>query len=160
MNLIKIAYLVSLLIILIIILAIVYICYLFYPSLESISNWIFPVLAISILIIWGIFIASRYNSHKINDKAREKIITLDMRSITDKIPKGKSVKVCPNCGSTNVSFYGSNVVHDFCRDCGYGHDITPFSASLNVFPEIEGTGANNLDKLSPLGKRSRRSQNK
>lgn len=159
MNLIKIAYLVSLLIILIITLAIVYICYLFYPSLESISNWIFPVLVISILIIWGIFIVSRYNSHKINDNAREKIITLDMRSITDKIPKGKYVKVCPNCGSTNVSFY-CNGVQDFCRDCGYGHNITPFSESLTVFPEIEGTGANNLDKLYPLGKRSRRSQNK
>ena len=79
------------------------------------------------------------------------------------IPKGKYVKVCPNCGSTNVSYESyKSMASDFCKDCGYGSLKNPgyFDGVLKIFPEVEGTGVKNFEKLSKLERRARRRLNK
>lgn len=51
--------------------------------------------------------------------------------------KPKYVKICPKCGSTNITPYtksgvifGENLV-DYCKDCYYGYGKSGF------FPEVE-----------------------
>ncbi len=46
------------------------------------------------------------------------------------------IKICPNCGSTNVSVE-SFMVRDICKECGYGSiKESLFVNDLIYFPEI------------------------
>ncbi|HOC77710.1 MAG TPA: hypothetical protein PLO36_02225 [Methanofastidiosum sp.] len=48
------------------------------------------------------------------------------------------IKICPNCGSTDVSVESFNyMVRDICKECGYGSiKESLFVTDLIYFPEI------------------------
>lgn len=48
------------------------------------------------------------------------------------------IKICPNCGSTDVSVESFNyMVRDICKECGYGSiKESVFVNDLIYFPEI------------------------
>ncbi len=48
------------------------------------------------------------------------------------------IKICPNCGSTDVSVESFNyMVRDICKECGYGSiKESLFIDDLLYFPEI------------------------
>lgn len=48
------------------------------------------------------------------------------------------IKICPNCGSTDVSVESFNyMVRDICKECGYGSiKESLFLNDLIYFPEI------------------------
>ena len=48
------------------------------------------------------------------------------------------IKICPNCGSTDVSVESFNyMVRDICKECGYGSiKESLFINDLLYFPEI------------------------
>jgi ferredoxin-like protein FixX len=55
-----------------------------------------------------------------------------------KINESKYIKVCPNCGSTQVSSESFNIgVRDICLECGHGSiKESLFVTDLLYFPEI------------------------
>jgi ribosomal protein S27AE len=59
------------------------------------------------------------------------------KSIDDARMKGY-IKICPNCGSTDVSVESFNyMVRDLCKECGYGSiKESVFVNDLIYFPEI------------------------
>ena len=46
----------------------------------------------------------------------------------------KRIKICPKCGSTNITFTGIRTNYDYCKDCGYGKNYHLENA---LFPEID-----------------------
>lgn len=48
------------------------------------------------------------------------------------------IKICPNCGSTDVSVESFNyMIRDICKECGYGSiKESLFVDNLIYFPEI------------------------
>ena len=45
------------------------------------------------------------------------------------------IKICPNCGSTNIGLIGGGSAppKEFCKDCNFGK----ISENISNFPEIE-----------------------
>jgi len=56
----------------------------------------------------------------------------------DKAQTKEYIKICPNCGSTNVSSESYNIgIRDVCKDCRYGSiQESLFINDLIYFPEI------------------------
>lgn len=56
----------------------------------------------------------------------------------DKTQTKEYIKICPNCGSTNVSSESYNIgIRDVCKDCRYGSiQESLFINDLIYFPEI------------------------
>lgn len=121
-------------------------------------------LIISIYSISIIFYLKHFNIvRKENRKENYSTDAFKNENSYSSIPKGKYVKVCPNCGSTNVSYESyKSMASDFCKDCGYGSLKSPgyFDGVLKIFPEVEGTGVKNFEKLSKLERRAQRRPNK
>jgi len=58
--------------------------------------------------------------------------------------KTRYVKVCPNCGSANVSLYtlGDAGIFNCCNDCGHGRD----AFKTSIFPEMTRAAAERYRK--------------
>ncbi|KYC53600.1 MAG: hypothetical protein AMQ74_00343 [Candidatus Methanofastidiosum methylothiophilum] len=116
------------------------------------------------IFLWIVFYLKHFNIVKKGNK-KESYSTDAFKNGNSysSIPKGKYVKICPNCGSTNVSYESyKSMASDFCKGCGYGSLKSPgyFDGVLKIFPEVEGTGVKNFEKLSKLERRARRRPNK
>jgi len=48
--------------------------------------------------------------------------------------KKQSVRICPKCGSTEISVAGYHAPHSFCKKCGYGK-LT--DGIKTIFPEVD-----------------------
>lgn len=138
--------------------------YLYKNSFTTVIEIAVTGLIISVYSISIIFYLKHFNIvRKGNKKENYSTDAFKNENSYSNIPKGKYVKVCPNCGSTNVSYESyMSMASDFCKDCGYGSLKSPgyFDGVLKIFPEVEGTGVKNFEKLSKLERRARRSQNK
>ncbi len=46
------------------------------------------------------------------------------------------VKICPKCGSLDISFYGIRGIHLYCKDCNFGKFSSdgqnPFFPEINI----------------------------
>jgi predicted RNA-binding Zn-ribbon protein involved in translation (DUF1610 family) len=108
-------------------------------------------LIVSIYSISIIFYLKHFNIvRKENRKESYSTDAFKNENSYSSIPKGKYVKVCPNCGSTNVSYESyKSMASDFCKDCGYGSLKSPghFDGVLKIFPEVEGTGERTLRNI-------------
>lgn len=60
--------------------------------------------------------------------------------------KKKYVKVCPNCGSTNIGFEAEGVSPnlDFCKDCGLGKIGKIPSSPIGLFLEVNESELDNF----------------
>jgi hypothetical protein len=71
------------------------------------------------------------------------------------------IKICPNCGSTDVSVESFNyMVRDICKECGYGSiKESLFIDDLLYFPEISESDVEKFRKEAIQKKKKVKNKN-